>query len=471
LMMPRPQQRVGIGRRGSPCHGGAFFPRVCCVLGVVALFGYCIPLVGANDDEDSESAIPDKVGVEVHLTKQERHTLEKVECSMCKSIVKEMHMEVSKHKMVEGGWGSEEKVWETSNAICLGMLQKYKLLLDTQKLEPKTEEEEENGPAMGDDPAVAMRGMLVLKMGCQRWIEDYGGDTSGYIYKNVRDNTDRTAIAVAEEICLGQFNQCGKGKKEKRKEEKKKARKRVAERRQISDKEDKHVAKQMKDDPMASLPEDSKLGLQRMLEMAADDPLHYVEDDSRIRILKAQKELHCDVCKAVFEDAHLQTMARASTLRSEHDILSILEGACAGGQDTSIPAYFGVQPPPLPPVWTDRWRPTIDKKSKLYRLKVFPKKAAKKRQAWRELTTTGRHKPPGPDESEGDMMLTFACKAIIASESMTEELFRQMQICKARGGGEGCDAALESAKITCKAEDGQACNFEEKKAEQAKQEL
>ena len=32
-----------------------------------------------------------------------------------------------------------------------------------------------------------MRAMLVLKMGCQRWLEDYGGDTSGFVYKSVKD--------------------------------------------------------------------------------------------------------------------------------------------------------------------------------------------------------------------------------------------------------------------------------------------
>ena len=32
-----------------------------------------------------------------------------------------------------------------------------------------------------------MRSMLVFKMGCQQWLEDYGGDTSGYVYKSVKD--------------------------------------------------------------------------------------------------------------------------------------------------------------------------------------------------------------------------------------------------------------------------------------------
>ena len=36
-----------------------------------------------------------------------------------------------------------------------------------------------------------MRAMLVLKMGCQQWLENYGGDTSGFIYKSVKDGRNR----------------------------------------------------------------------------------------------------------------------------------------------------------------------------------------------------------------------------------------------------------------------------------------
>ena len=34
-----------------------------------------------------------------------------------------------------------------------------------------------------------MRAMLVLKMGCQHWLEDHGGDTSGFVYKSVKDRS------------------------------------------------------------------------------------------------------------------------------------------------------------------------------------------------------------------------------------------------------------------------------------------
>ena len=39
-----------------------------------------------------------------------------------------------------------------------------------------------------------MRAMLVLKMGCQQWLEDYGGDTSGFVYKSVKDPLLHCAI-------------------------------------------------------------------------------------------------------------------------------------------------------------------------------------------------------------------------------------------------------------------------------------
>ena len=39
-----------------------------------------------------------------------------------------------------------------------------------------------------------MRSMLVFKMGCQQWLEDYGGDTSGYVYKSVKDEFFRQTV-------------------------------------------------------------------------------------------------------------------------------------------------------------------------------------------------------------------------------------------------------------------------------------
>merc|ERR1711972_540178 len=108
-----------------------------------------------------------------------------------------------------------------------------------------------------------------------------------------------------------------------------------------------------------------------MLEMARDDPLHYIDEDSKERIHKARSELHCDVCRAVLEHTHGELMKRPKSMRKEEDILSITEVACQGGKDLSVPNYFGVEPPPLPPIWTDRVRPHLHKKHKHYNLKAF----------------------------------------------------------------------------------------------------
>merc|ERR1712070_2337 len=125
-------------------------------------------------------------------------------------------------------------------------------------------------------------------------------------------------------------------------------------------------------------------------------------------------------------------MKRPKSMRAEFDILPFAEAACEGGQDLSVPAYFGVEPPPLPPAWTDKHRPRLDKKSNQYRLKRFPKKAAKKRAKWRELTAEGKNKPPNPDEHEGDMMMTMSCKDVMEPASMTEVLYEQMSACNGK---------------------------------------
>merc|ERR1712100_427303 len=168
-------------------------------------------------------------------------------------------------------------------------------------------------------------------------------------------------------------------------EQKEKDKEREMKRRELRAKEDKEEKQKMDDDPFSKLPKDSMAGLQRMLEMAKDDPLHYLEDDAKERIIRGQKELRCDVCRAALEQVQSDVLSRPKSMRREYDILPILDAACDGGQDKSVPAYFGVEPPPLPPVWTDVYRPKLDKESQQYRLKPFPKKKAKKRAKWRSL--------------------------------------------------------------------------------------
>lgn len=403
----------------------------------------------------SDDPIPDKVGAEVHLSKKEKEALKKLECSMCKAVLREMHIEVTKHKMTKG---SESQVWETSNAICLAMLQKYKLDLAAPKLERKSEDEDDESMMAGRNPADVMRGMLVLKMGCQRWVEDYGGDTSGYVYKSVREGSN-TPDGAAQDFCVRSVNLCGSAKKEKKKKEQALEKTRRQDREARLREEDKKEAKAKEDDPFKSLPEDSKFGLQRMLEMAKDDPLHYMEDDAKERIRQGRADLRCPVCRTVLEEMHASVAKRPKSMQREYDILPFAEGACEGGKDFSVPNYFGVEPPPLPPVWTDRVRTHLAKKSKRWVLRQFPKKAAKARRAWRELTVDGRQKPPPGTEGEGDMMLTFACKDMLEPERMTEALFKEMVVCREAQNAAACDPALAAAMKVCRSADGALCVY------------
>lgn len=437
----------GRGSLAVFCHRGL-------ALGVVLVLS-CLGCLNATSDEP----IPDKVGAEVHLTKKERGILKKLECPMCKAVLREMHTEVVKHKMTGGGWGSESQVWETSNAICLAMLQKYRLDLATQKLERKAEDEDDDDliARSGGNPADAMRSMLVLKMGCQQWVEDYGGDTSGYIYKAVKESSN-TADGAAQDFCIRSVNLCGSGKKEKKKKDQKKEQERRQKREAMIKEDDKKEAAAKEEDPFKSLPEDSKFGLQRMLEMARDDPLHYMEDDGKERIRVARQDLRCDVCRAVLEDVNAAVAKRPKTMQREFDILPFSEGACDGGKDLSVPSYFGVEPPPLPPVWTDSVRPHLSKKLKRWTLRPMSKKLGKERRKWRDLTVDGRHKPPPGTEGEQDMMLTLTCKDVLEPERITEALFKERAKC-ADAPKSSCDAVLLSAQAVCRTGDGVACAY------------
>eukprot|EP00440_Ansanella_granifera_P009357 gb/GFBE01010140.1/.p1 GENE.gb/GFBE01010140.1/~~gb/GFBE01010140.1/.p1 ORF type:complete len:444 (+),score=115.33 gb/GFBE01010140.1/:1-1332(+) len=420
----------------------------------LCLFAGCHP---GSAEWGAEDSIPDKVGAEVHLTKKERSTLKKLECKMCKAVISEMHIEVAKHGMTNGGVGSEDRVWETSNAICLALLQKYRLELDGPDLKPKEEEDDEMAMASAAAAGKSdqfMRGMLVLKMGCQRWLEDYGGDTSGFVFKSVKDGS-QSAAGAAQDFCTRTVGLCGSGKKERQKKEQAKEKQRLETRAKMVEKQEKQEAQRKKDDPLSSLPEDSRLGIQRMLEMARDDPLHYMDDDAKERIRKARADLRCDVCQRVLDEAHQAVSPRPKSLRSEHDILSVVEKMCEGGQDLSVPSYFGVEPPPLPPEWTDRWRPKLDKKAGRYALKAIGKKAAKERQKWRKLSAEGKQKPPPASESEADMMLTLTCKDVLEPERLSEQLFEAMASCEAGS----CAPVGAAATAVCRAESGQPCVF------------
>lgn len=422
----------------------------------------------AEGDEgvaEPDAPIPDKVGAEVHLTPKERKLLTGLECDMCKAIVQEMHVEVAKHGMTKKGWGSESTVWETSNAICLGILQKYRINLPAKTLERKSEEEDddEHIAKSGVDPQGYMRALIVLKMGCQGWVDDYGGDTSGFIFKAVREGMNSPAVA-AQDFCTRQALQCGKEKKARKKAQKEQERQRSQRRQELRAEEDKEEQKRKKANPLDSIPEDSQAGLTRMLEIARDDPLHYFEDSARQRIRKAQAELRCDVCRAAIESVHMEVANRPKSRRREHDILPLMEGACDGGPDLSLPNYFGVEPPPLPPSWTDRYRPQLKKKTGRYGLGRFSKKAAKARRKWRELTATGQQKPPPQEEGEEDLMLTLSCKDALEPEGMAEALFHRMAQCEAAEptvpGCEGQALASGAASVVCKDAAGALCKFE-----------
>lgn len=423
-------------------------------------------LLGLGCAGFNDEPIPDKVGAEVHLSKQERGYLKKMECGMCKAILSEMHTEVVKHGMTNKGVGSEEHVWETSNAMCLALLQKYKLELPAPgspkepQLERKQEDEDEMAmaaAAQAGNQAQFMRSMLVLKMGCQRWLEDYGGETSGFIYKSVKEGVHSSAGAAAQDFCVRNAGLCGSGKKERKKKEKAQEKERLQKRAKMVEKQEKQIEKERKDDPMSALPEDSKLGLQRMLEMARDDPLHYMEDDAKTRIQKARADLQCDVCHAVLQDTYSEVSKLPKSLRSEHDILTLVEKGCEGGADHSVPSYFGVEPPPLPPLWTDRLRPKLDKKANRYKLGPFPKKAAKQRNKWRKLSATGKQKPPPAGEGEQDMMMTMACKDMLEPERLSQKLFAGIDKCEAAP----CEPVTAAARAACLTAERTACSFKE----------
>ena len=194
----------------------------------------------------------------------------------------------------------------------------------------------------------------------------------------------------------------------------------------MAQKEEAVEEKRKKEDPMQSLPDDSKFGIQRLLEMARDDPLHYMDEATKARVRTARTDLRCDVCRRVLEETASEVIPKPKSLRSEHDILVAMEGICVGGPDLSIPNYFGIEPPPLPAEWTDRWRPKLDKKSGRYVLKASSKKVKQRRDKWRSLAKEGKQQPPDSDEAEQDTQIPI--RSLNDSECVVSETWELLML-------------------------------------------
>lgn len=198
--------------------------------------------------------------------------------------------------------------------------------------------------------------------------------------------------------------------------------------------------------------------MQQMLEFARDNPLHLMNDSEKQRVMKGRHELRCGVCHAIFETVHSQVSARSKTERREHDILHLFEDICEGEPDLSVPNYFNVEPPRLPPQWTDVYRPFLNRDTKRHHLRGIPKAAAKKRQEWRANVRMGKQQKQSPKDFQDDMMLTLSCRDVVEPERMAQALFVQMIACgDVVGAANSCRASLAAAIEVCKDVNGSVC--------------
>lgn len=155
---------------------------------------------------------------------------------------------------------------------------------------------------------------------------------------------------------------------ERRKKSEEAERKRRESRGAMVREQEKEEAKQAKDDPFSSLPGDSKLGLQRMLEMARDDPLHYMDEDAKARVQKARRELRCDVCRVLLQETRLACCTRMlHTHAAAMSMWSLCEAtpiACrvrptARSAQAAVLGSPHQSPPPRPPRRCTTLRPSV----------------------------------------------------------------------------------------------------------------
>ena len=112
---------------------------------------------------------------------------------MCEATIREMHIEIHKHKLKKNG---EDDIYDTVPAICLAILQNYTLSATPMpkrtwsltKRRIKLDDEDEPDPSM-------VQHLLTLKKVCERFADDNQQELSEVMYKFSMDTDPESIVS------------------------------------------------------------------------------------------------------------------------------------------------------------------------------------------------------------------------------------------------------------------------------------
>jgi hypothetical protein len=104
--------------------------------------------------------------------------------AMCRAVVREMHIEIHKHKLRKNG---EDDIYETVPAICLAIVQNYSLTATAPPSRKwslkKRAVRLDDDDALDQNPSMMMH-LITLKKACEHFTDDFQQELSELMYRS-----------------------------------------------------------------------------------------------------------------------------------------------------------------------------------------------------------------------------------------------------------------------------------------------
>ena len=271
--------------------------------------------------------------------------LSDIRVPMCHAVVKEMHIEIHKHKLRKKG---EDDIYETVPAICMAIVQNYTLSSGTvapqrpwmlTKRDTKLDDDE-------DPPdASAFEHLMTLKQCCEEFTEEFQHELSGLMYRSA---LELDVAPIEESFCGSDAVQTAPPPPPPPRKRKNagigSGKKRPAEPAKSSDGPPDMSEMLKKYDTDGSIT--------NLIEMERDNPEAMLDADQLATVQEGAVALRCDVCRAASKAALLRAR-KSKALRDEEKLMGIMNMLCYGSPPESLEEY--PKYPGNPPLWGEMY--------------------------------------------------------------------------------------------------------------------
>lgn len=123
-----------------------------------------------------------------------KHALKDIRVQMCRAVVREMHVEIHKHKLRKDG---EDDIYETVPAICLAIVQNYTLSATPPPHVSYTLTKRAKSLDEEDDPDYSeFAHLMTLKQTCEMFTDDLQQELSELMYRAAMERDAEEIVAA-----------------------------------------------------------------------------------------------------------------------------------------------------------------------------------------------------------------------------------------------------------------------------------